>query len=102
MPILLARHEVLAIAPSIEEAVGVAPGQSLALGRFGRLPQAVLVALDRQARNDNRTPTTIAEPEAELHVRHPVEAELRVEAVDGPCVLAPKRHAVALDRVHIR
>src|SRR5438477_12935352 len=71
--------EVLFAAADVEEAVHVAFGEALALGGIGRLPQAVLVFLDRQAGDDHGAAAAVAQAKAELHVCDAVEAKARVE-----------------------
>src|SRR6266852_7417149 len=76
----VADHQVGPIPPSIQEPVQVSARQPVALGRLGRLPQAVPVLHHRQVRNDNGAAPAVAQAEAELDVGDAVEAELRIEA----------------------
>src|SRR5258706_7012637 len=75
----VADHEVRPIPPSIQEPVQVAARQPVALGRLGRLPQAVLMLHHRQARHDHGATPTDAEGKAELESRQAGKAALRKE-----------------------
>ena len=67
----------------------------------GHRIETVLMPHHRQAIDHDGATTVLAHPEAELHVRHPVEAKLWIEAAGGERIGAPEGHAVALDRVHL-
>src|SRR5439155_25199213 len=96
-------HQVLPLAPAVHEAVEVAPGQAVALLLVEVLPEAVLVADDRQAGDHQGTATIpIAQPEAQLEVGQPVEAKSPVEAIHLERLGPPQGQDVALYRVHLR
>src|SRR5216683_611180 len=94
-------HQVGPIPPSIQEPVQVSARQTVALGRLGRLPQAVLMLHHRQVRYDYGAAPVVAKAEAEVDVRDAIEAELRIEAPGRQRVGSPERDAVALDRIHV-
>src|SRR5216684_3442509 len=94
-------HQVGPIPPSIQEPVQVSARQPVALGRLGRLPQAVLMLHHRQVRYHNGAASAVTQAEAELDVGDAIKAELRIEAAGGQGVGSPERHAVALDRIHV-
>src|SRR5262245_19121815 len=97
-----ARDQVLALPPPVEQAVVVAPGEPLALGLGQRFPQAMLVPLDRQAGHDDRTAAPpVPEPEAELEVGQPVEAEVPVEAAGRQGLLPTEGEHVSLQGVDL-
>src|SRR5260370_41397065 len=81
--ILLTDQEVGSLAPPIEEAVHVSLRQALSLLGIGRLPQPMLVFLERQVRHHQGTTASIPQPEAELDGGDPIELKPRVESPEG-------------------
>src|SRR5258708_18972761 len=100
--ILLTDQEVGSLAPPIEEAVHVSLRQALSLLGIGRLPQPMLVFLERQVPPHQGTTASIPPPDAEPRVGDPIELKPRVESLEGLGIGAAKGHAVALDGVHLR
>src|SRR5207302_6801225 len=73
--------------------------QAIALFRRQRRPGAVLVQTQRQFLGAHRAPSRGASGKAEVEVRVPIEAEVRVEQADIAQDLSPHRQAITLDGV---
>src|SRR5918998_851103 len=94
-------QKVTPVTPVLEEPIEVPLAEPITLGVGKGYVPTVNVLDQRQGIGTDRTPSRVADREAEVEVGIAVEAEASVEAAHGAKGLSSNREAVALDSVDL-